>query len=248
MTLPIFVVNMPRNVERKQSITLQLSSRELSATVIDAVVGKNLSSIEVEQLYDEDSNRSRYHRNLTLGEVGCYASHRKIWKMICEHQHPWALILEDDIAISDAIHQTIEALKYIDNTDIVKLSDNRNNPAEDSRILPNGSACVSYKRVPNCTTGYMISLSGAEKLLSRQRFFRPVDIDMQFHSELNLSLIGVKPYCVSEAGFESEIVAQNQDGKHSNSSTFLRNLLHRIRMMKQRTKVSANLDHVVNIK
>ncbi|RYV03671.1 glycosyl transferase family 25 [Shewanella sp. OPT22] len=246
MDLPIFVINMPQNIDRRQNIESQLSSMSLSATFIEAVVGKELTNAEVASMYDEQANQRCHHRDLSLGEIGCYASHRKIWQRMIDSNIQWSVVLEDDITVSKDIHSIIEALTDIKHTDIIKLSDNRNNPAIDSRQLSNNVTCINYKRVPNCTTGYIISLEGAKKLLSRKYFYRPVDIDLQFHSELNLSVIGLKPYCVKEAGFDSEIAAQN-NGIHNNSSTFFRNIKYRIRMILQRRKVSADLNTVLNL-
>ena len=31
------------------------------------------------QSYDVELNRKQYHSELTLGEIGCYLSHRKVW-------------------------------------------------------------------------------------------------------------------------------------------------------------------------
>ncbi|MBM7071095.1 glycosyltransferase family 25 protein [Shewanella sp. 202IG2-18] len=246
MEILTFVINMPHNTDRKNNVLQQLSSLNISATFTEAVVGKTLSKDEVKQLYNKELNQRHYHRDLSIGEIGCYASHRQIWQEIAAKKINWAVILEDDITISKSINQALESLQYIKSADIIKLSDNRNNKAADSRFFPNKVTCVSYKRIPNCTTGYIISLDGAKKLLSRTQIFRPVDIDMQFHSELNLTIIGLKPYSISEAGFDSEIALQNKNGKHSNSSTFWRNAKHRLRMIIERQKASADLKKVIS--
>ena len=245
MSAPIFVINMPHSIERKNKIKSQLSELNLTATYIEAVVGKELSRTAIDSLYDAKKNHFLYHRKLTLGEIGCYASHRKAWEQFLKGNHEWALVLEDDILINKNIIKSIQATDYINHADIIKLSDNRNNAPAQKTNLPNGMQCISYKKVPNCATGYLISRSGARKLLSRQSFFRPVDIDMQFHSELKLILIGLLPYCIKEADFESEIALQNTNGIHSNSSTFFRNLKYRLRMKLQRFKVSADLTSIL---
>ncbi|MFT5529852.1 MAG: glycosyl transferase family 25, partial [Alteromonadaceae bacterium] len=122
-----------------------------------------------------------------------------------------------------------------------KLSDNRNFPFIDSAPLENNLTVGNYKKAPNGTQGYIISLSGAKKLLQRKPFFRPVDVDMQFHTEVGLNMIGIKPYPVAEdRSFISEITSANA-GSHSNKSTFIRNLKHRLNLYMQRKKISADV-------
>lgn len=38
-----------------------------------------------------------HHRQMTMGEIGCFLSHYNIWKRIVEREQEVALILEDDI-------------------------------------------------------------------------------------------------------------------------------------------------------
>ncbi|MGB0893112.1 MAG: glycosyltransferase family 25 protein [Parashewanella sp.] len=153
--------------------------------------------------------------------------------------------MNDDIVLNDAFSKIISTPANLSNWDIIKLADNQNNPVVDSRTLDNGVEIVCYKRIPNCTTGYMISRQGAEKLLSRKRFYRAIDVDMQFHQELGLKIIGLRPYPITEADFDSEIALMN-NGKHNNSSTFFRNVRFRLAIIKQRQKASADLNSITN--
>ena len=54
---------------------------------------------------------------------------------------------------------------------------------------------VRYRRIPSTTAGYVISRSGAAKLLAkRQPFGRPVDVDLRFWWEADrLKVLGVVP-------------------------------------------------------
>ena len=64
---------------------------------------------------------------------------------------------------------------------------------------------------------------------------------MQFHSEVGLNIVGIKPYPIAtNSQFESEI-ARTNSGRHSNKSTFIRNLKHRLNLYMQRKKISADL-------
>ncbi|WP_165904998.1 glycosyltransferase family 25 protein [Parashewanella curva] len=241
----ILAINMPQNESRWQHLQQQLSQLSLKGTHFSAVVGSALFQDEIETIYDEKLNKRYYHRDLTVGEIGCYASHSQAWQKLLDSDQPHAVVLEDDINLSDDFTTILATIDRLQGWDIIKLSDNRNNPAAETIALSDTVNCISYKRVPNCMTGYVISRQGAEKLLARKRFFRPVDVDIQFHSELNLQVIGLQPYCVFEANFDSEIAAMNPNKRHSNKSTFWRNTKYRLSMMQQRTLQSANINKIV---
>ena len=59
---------------------------------------------------------------------------------------------------------------------------------------------MSYRRVPSLTGAYVISRSGAQKLLRhRLPFGRPVDVDLRHWWECDLRVFGLLPYPVREA-------------------------------------------------
>lgn len=241
---PIFIINMDSSQQRWHSMEQQLARLQLTGTRVSAVVGKNLSDAEVDNLYDDARNIAQHHRPLSTGEIGCYASHRKIWQMMIEQNIPYAVILEDDVKIEANFNSVLESLPKLTQWDLIKLSDNRANTPANSKQLTSELRVVSYNRVPNCANGYVLSLAGVKKLLGLNKVFRPVDIDMQFHSALNLTLVGIMPYAVSEVCFDSDIAGQNA-GRHSNRSTFWRNLRFRIALFLERKKESADLAKIL---
>ena len=241
MTAPVFVINMETSKERFDATYERLMQSQVVATRFNATVGKALTPEEVSHWYDATANRQFYHRNLTPGEIGCYISHMRIWQKLVDEKIPYAIVLEDDLHIEPSFAAVLANIASLTDWDLIKLSDNRDNPFFQQQPLGEEFTLGNYRKVPNGTQGYAISLSGAKKLLQRKPFFRPVDVDIQFHSEVNLNLLGIKPYAISEdLGFESEISKLNK-GKHSNRSTFLRNLKHRTRMYLERKKTSGQL-------
>ncbi len=241
MTAPVFVINMETSRDRFDATYNRLMESNVEATRFNATVGKSLSAKEVSHWYDAAANHKRYHRDLTPGEIGCYISHMRVWQKLVDEKIPYAIVLEDDLHIEPSFADVLANIATLRDWDMIKLSDNRANSFFQHKSLGGGFTLGNYRKVPNGTQGYAISLSGAKKLLQRKPFFRPVDVDMQFHSEVSLNLLGMKPYAISEdLSFESEISKLNK-GKHSNRSTFLRNLKHRTRMYLERRKTSGQL-------
>jgi glycosyl transferase family 25 len=245
MNCPIYVINMDSSIERWTSTHSRLQEIGLAAERFPATVGKLLSEQELKEWYDSERNAKQHHRPQTLGEIGCYISHYRVWQKVVDEQIPFCIVLEDDLTIEPHLASVIDGLKHINHWDIIKLSDNRDNPFIDTVELNAELTLGNYLKVPNGCQGYAVSLAGATKLLARKPFFRPVDVDLQFHSELNLQLMGIQPYSVAEdRSFQSDITSINA-GKHSHGSTFWKNLKYRIRMYQERKKKSASLDGVI---
>ncbi|MBQ4846463.1 glycosyltransferase family 25 protein [Pseudoalteromonas sp. MMG005] len=245
MSLPIFVINMKNSVERWQKTYNRLQTLGLECQRFEATVGKSLDETETSHWYDPTANLKKHHRNMTPGEIGCYVSHMRIWQHIHDKNIPAAIIFEDDLLIENHLQENINNLSKLQDWDMIKLSDNRANPFIHTETLSSQVVLGNYLKVPNGGQGYIISQQGVKKLLCRKPFFRPVDVDFQFHSEIDLQVFGMKPYPVSEdLSFQSEIAAINA-GRHSNHSTFLRNAKHRLAMYLQRKKISGDLSKVI---
>ncbi|MFC3031004.1 glycosyltransferase family 25 protein [Pseudoalteromonas fenneropenaei] len=245
MICPIFVINMESSIERWATTQARLQEIGLEGQRFPATVGKLLTEQELEQWYDRARNAKHHHRPQTLGEIGCYISHYRIWQKVVDEQIPFCIVLEDDLTIEPHLNEVLEQLARLQHWDLIKLSDDRANPFIDTKTLSNKLTLGNYLKVPNGCQGYAVSLCGAKKLLARKPFFRPVDVDMQFHSELQLQLMGIQPYPVAEdRSFQSDISAINA-GKHSHGSTFWKNLRYRAHMYFERKKKSASLEEVI---
>lgn len=243
---PIFIINIKSSIDRWESTSSRLKALGLSVTRFDATVGCELSEDEIKQWYDPVANRKYHHRNLTIGEIGCYISHKRLWQKMVDEEIPYCLILEDDLCIDKTLPYILQHIEQLNGWEMIKLFDNRNNRFIDSKSLDNTFTIGNFLKVPNGAVAYALSLSGAKKLLKRSLFFRAVDIDIQIHSEVGISVVGISPYPISHHPmFESEIETVNS-GRHSNHSTFWRNLKFRLKMYFERRKLSADLTKITS--
>ena len=99
--IPVFVINMEDSKTRMQRVRKQLEELCISFTRIDAVVGRALTATEIDECYDPELNKNLHHRNLTVGEIGCYLSHRKVFAMMGEQNIQKAFTKH-----SQSIHKT----------------------------------------------------------------------------------------------------------------------------------------------
>jgi glycosyl transferase, family 25 len=100
--IPIFVISLARAALRRERIREHLDSLGLVYTLVDAVDGRKLASEELATL---DASGG----DLSLGLIGCYASHLNVYKAIIEQRLPLALILEDEARLNRRIAPLLQA-------------------------------------------------------------------------------------------------------------------------------------------
>jgi len=209
----------------------QLSQVGICYERIPAIKGNCLTEIEITTEYSAALNKKFFRATLSLGEIGCYISHRNVWRKMVVENIEFAVVLEDDMIIESNFIKIFSLAEVLKKYDLIKLSDNRDHQPKQKSILDQEFELINFTKIPNCATGYTISLAGAKKLLARKVFYRPVDIDIQFCKELDLSVFGLRPYPISEnKNFSSDITLLN-GGFHGNKSTsFIRNIKYRLHL------------------
>ena len=99
-----FVINLDSSKDRLAVVSKRLQELGVPFERMPAVNGRALSDEEIAQItypYNHFESRVRFTRELTKGEVGCFLSHRKCWERLLESDKQWAMIMEDDIQISN---------------------------------------------------------------------------------------------------------------------------------------------------
>lgn len=94
-----YVINLPREVERRAAIEAQLRVSGLDYHFVDGIDGQRLTDEERSALVDEAAV-ARFPRWLTPGMIGCMLSHRLVYELIAQAQNGPALVLEDDAVIA----------------------------------------------------------------------------------------------------------------------------------------------------
>ncbi len=239
--VPVFVINLPRDADRLRAMTAQLRRLRLDFERVAGVVGRELSPAEQAAIYDAARNRREFHLGLVAGEIGCYASHLKVWQQVVDRGIACALVLEDDVALGDALPATLAAVAALPpRWDMIKLIGRarerpwQRRPLVRERVLT--IDLIRYRRVPSLTGAYLVSADGARRLLAARRSFaRPVDTDIRHWWECGLRLFGAYPYPVRNGSS----AAQSSIGRREEA----RSLSHRmaIRLHKWWLQVSYSL-------
>ncbi|MFZ5756988.1 MAG: glycosyltransferase family 25 protein [Pseudomonadota bacterium] len=216
---PVFVVNLPKDVSRKERISAHLAGLGMrDVRVIEAVRGASLSDDERKRLYDDARARTRKGYSFSPGEIGCALSHLKIYQSMVDEGIPWALVLEDDALLSVNAPAVISAagswvvhpeprvllltpmIRFMQRGYLPLLSPYRN--------VRMWRAWIS--------TGYLINLSAARDFL---RVNQPVHILsddwIRYRQFSAVDVRGVDPFCIGlhESTLDSNIAAERKANK-----------------------------------
>ncbi|MEX0595210.1 MAG: glycosyltransferase family 25 protein, partial [Candidatus Paceibacterota bacterium] len=197
LTLPkIFVINMEFDTRRKKFMLDQFKTLNIvNYEFINAVDGRQIPDEKVTLINQE---RKKYFdkppNDLKKGQIGCFLSHRTIYKKIVDQNLSEAIILEDDAQILDLnkLKFIIQHIKTIDaNYDYLLLSNHS--------LLTSGYLSNWYKNDNNHvnvnefinsityfygTGAQLISLKGAKNLYAfTENVFDAIDIQISLASK-----------------------------------------------------------------
>lgn len=211
----VFVINLPKDHERRQSITSQLGRLGLDYEILTGVYGKDLSAAEMAEFYDDKKAKRIQCRSLVRSEIGIALSHIKAYRTIMERNIQCALVLEDDVHLPDALPKVLEALeKNIDPAcpEVVLLSPASLGRSGNSHLVDNFFT-ASFKS-GYFAHSYALSLAGAGELLN---FLYPVHDVADCWTRLN------KYGVVKIRGLTPPLVVQNQAAFGSSTTCELQN-------------------------
>jgi len=181
----VYCINLKHRTDRWERFSKQPELQQLMKHYTferyEAINGSAIDIMKDERISlrtkrNVKENVRRDHEELdTAGGVGCYLSHTNVWKQFLERPEPYAMILEDDAYLHDGfVAEFQEAMKdatllpqtpdlWYFNMPTQFYYDNKGKPRPDTVKQNNlgpwiTQSCAAF-------TGYLISKSGAEKLL-----------------------------------------------------------------------------------
>jgi glycosyl transferase family 25 len=172
---------------------------------VSVVNGMIASDPRVDQMFDPHRARLLAKRQITRSEIAAYGTHRLAWQHVLASSSVNALIFEDDFLVKNGavVRQVFDSAEELlsEGRNIIKLFDF---PRERTRNLAirttvAGVPLVRWQRPRAGMVGYLISRQGAERFLSRDRIFRPVDEDIKYYWETGLDVWSVTGNPVVEA-------------------------------------------------
>jgi glycosyl transferase family 25 len=122
---------------------------------------------------------------LTSGEIGCFLSHVLLWKKIINENISPALILEDDIILTENFHHYVSCtipdydvifLGHCDDSGYGKGQVVKKIPLNDSKELS-----VVTAKSPACTHAYLVTKRGVNRMLNyldQKISKKPIDLEI----------------------------------------------------------------------
>jgi glycosyl transferase family 25 len=190
-SIPAFFINRTQDGQRRTAMLAELHKARLAAERVRGIDGLAVPSDLRPYFFDGDRLVSR----LSAGEVGCYASHLAVAKLIYERQLDFGLVLEDDAILPADLASTISEVldKVAWGWDFIQLGSDPRHAVKPIAALANNRALVQYSRLPAGAIAYLISADGARKFLAPFKRQWPVDTDFRQPWMFDWRAYGVAP-------------------------------------------------------
>jgi len=119
--IPVWVLNLPRDTERRALMTTQLDHLGIAHEIVPAIDGRALPDDEVAKY--NIAFRRGFNRDITRGELGCALAHRELFRRIASGPDPLVCTMEDDIGLSDDVPRFLreETLRTLPPFDVLRL-------------------------------------------------------------------------------------------------------------------------------
>lgn len=200
MELNAYVITLRRSVARAQQTAKLVARCPVPCTPWDAIDGREMTLEQQAALQPPHPYSPPYPFSLNPGEIGCFLSHRSIWKHMVERAIPQALILEDDVEFLPNFAEALQfAARNAGMTDYIQF------PVRD--IQPRGKIVVREGDlrllqppvIPLRTPAQLLTFGAAERLLQyTEKFDRPVDTFLQMKWLHGVQVLTVMPRSVKE--------------------------------------------------
>ncbi|XP_078686961.1 procollagen galactosyltransferase 1-A-like isoform X1 [Branchiostoma floridae x Branchiostoma belcheri] len=195
----IYVINLKRRPERRKRMVHTLKEIGLDFKLMEAVDGLTLNASVLKKMgvtVLPEYKDPWADRSMTMGEIGCFLSHYKIWEEMVEKNLDWVLVFEDDIRFEPFFKRRmykmlneIEEIRldwdliYIGRKKVVPeqrpglgyVGRKRMQLEGEHWVL--GTTTMIHVTYSYWTLGYMITWRGAKKLLDVKPLTKMIPVD-----------------------------------------------------------------------
>ena len=197
--MKVLLISLASSTTRRNNAVAILNRYGIRYDIIDAVDGR-LGVDPLLQRYDEKGFIRHRGRKALAGELGCYASHILAWQQVIKLDQP-VIILEDDFILRDDFCALIDIAKlWVHQHHFIRLEPWKTklfySVAQQDEVN-----LVKFLKVPQCTTGYLISPQCAQAFLSAsETMILPVDVFIRNTYLHRQAIYGLNPAPVKPGG------------------------------------------------
>lgn len=194
------IIHMSTSTARHANVARLLQDLP-DAQVVEAVNGRDPTQVADVRTHSGNLHSPSYPFALTPAEIGVFQSHRKCWQMIVDQGWDYAMIVEDDLAVSrpeldralQLIHQNMTPDMYL------RLPPKMRELPADVVARDGDMALILPKRIGLQCCCQVVGRDAAQRLLDGStQIDRPVDTWLQMHWVTGQKLHALLPNGLSE--------------------------------------------------
>uniref|UniRef100_A0A915APJ8 Glycosyltransferase 25 family member n=1 Tax=Parascaris univalens TaxID=6257 RepID=A0A915APJ8_PARUN len=178
----IYLINLERRQERRQKMSEIFKIMGIDYKLWRATDGNLLENEEfaADVVLLPGYEDPYYKRPMKTGEIGCFLSHYRIWRDVIDKSFKRVIVFEDDLRfILNSTNMLTELIEDLDHTalpwDLVYLGRKRLESARENWVP--GHRHLSTVGYSYWTLGYMLSQSGAKKLVRAEPLSKMIPVD-----------------------------------------------------------------------
>ena len=224
--LKCFIIHLKRAKKRRAFVNQIISDMPIKSEIIDATDGELLSNEEINDILSTSNlYNPKYPFKINRGEIGCFLSHREVWRQIVDQKLDAGLIVEDDVRINPLIFNKSFnfSLKYIKKYKYIQFQVRKMN--KHHQIIQIQNELKLLRPAPSFlrTSAQLVSYEAALTLLDKTKTIdRPVDTTLQMFWGTK-----IKCFCISVSGITDhtfEAGGSTLSQKRHSANGFLRNI------------------------
>ena len=210
--MQVFLINLNREAKRKKFMVQQLKKFRIDFNLFEAIDGRmpNFKDQIKDFPITRYSNSWEQHpRELLDTEIACALSHQEVYKLIVRENIPYALVLEDDVILTKILALFLENYsKFVNlpkDVELINLySDSPGKIIIGTKFQEH--FLFQFTRMPNRASAYIITNSGAKKMIEHFLPIRMPADDLLGRFEItSIKGFGLYPQIVSLAKLQSTI-------------------------------------------
>lgn len=203
--MKVFVISLKSSIERRNTVIRELASIDFE--FFDADNLKEEPDHFIFSLYDIEKTRKYKGYQLTVSELGCFASHISLWRKCVELNEP-ILILEDNIVVAKDLSSYLDKIfELTDKFGILKLCNVFKSNYKVIEVIDDKYKVTSNLKKPGLgTQAYAITPRIAQAYLNiAPGFFEPVDNFMEHEWRTRQTIYSLEPNLIQRGQVPSTI-------------------------------------------
>lgn len=210
-------INLDRSTDRNSLMQAQFAQLHWEAQRWPGIDGKRLGP-ESLALYSAVDALLTQGRPMSLGEIGCFLSHRGIWQFVLSNNHAYCLVMEDDVIFDERLRaactEVIQGGREFDYVNF-KSTGKKAPVASDSRL-------VRFLTPPSAASCYLLSARGAQRLLAQSLPIRAALDGFMAEFSSGIDRFGIQEDIVEYRNLPSDIRDMSLPGKFRRRAALMR--------------------------